>query len=288
MLGNTRTPLMPEHFTTAQPRAGGRRCGPCRRVHSLRRPGARAEGGCSRTIGTGGPAARALPGHCGTVRPTFGTCSVYSLAGHIFAVTIGIVNLGSGRGYVKVARAEAEEQTRAALLDAADEAFLSGPWERASLEAIARAAGVTKQTLLRQFGSKRGLLECVLLRAFDEVEQHRLGTPSNDIPGAVDNLLEHYEIRGGRAMRSSNLEMNGALADIGRRARQLHYEWVDLAFGAPLRALQPQERRRCRAALIAVCDVQSWWILSADLKLSRADVRATLILSIRRLLGEDQ
>lgn len=197
--------------------------------------------------------------------------------------------MGPARGYVKVARAEAEEQTRAALLDAADEAFLSGPWEHASLHAIAGAAGVTKQTLLRHFGSKERLLERVLLRAVDEVEKQRLSVPTNDIAGAVDNLLEHYEIRGGRAMRSSNLDTDGPLADLGRRARQFHYDWVELAFGAWFSAVGSSERRRLRAALIAVCDVQAWWTLTHDLELSRAEVRATLILTINRLLlGEDQ
>jgi AcrR family transcriptional regulator len=196
--------------------------------------------------------------------------------------------MGSGRSYVKVARAEAEERTRTALLDAADDAFLSGPWEEASLEAIARAADVTKPTLLRHFGSKQGLLERVLRRAIDEVEEQRLGVPTNDIAGAVDNLLEHYETRGGRAMRSSNLELDGPLADLGRRARQFHYDWVELAFGAWLRTARAAERRRLRAALIATCDVQTWWILSHDLGLSRAEVQATLILTIKRLLGENQ
>jgi len=196
--------------------------------------------------------------------------------------------MGPARGYVKVARAQAEEQTREALLAAADEAFLAGPWEHASLEAIARAAGVTKQTLLRHFGSKDRLLERVVLRAVEEVEKQRLSVPTNDIAGAVDNLLEHYEIRGGRAMRSSNLDLDGSLADLGRRARQFHYEWVELAFGAWLKAARPSERRRLHAALIAVCDVQAWWILTHDLELPRAEVRATLILTITRLLGEDQ
>jgi AcrR family transcriptional regulator len=189
---------------------------------------------------------------------------------------------------VKVARAEAEQQTRTALLDAADEAFLSGPWKQASLETIARAAGVTKPTLLRHFGSKQGLLEGVLRRAIDEVEEQRLGVPTNDIAGAVENLLEHYVMRGGRAMRSSNLELDGPLADLGRRARQFHYDWVELAFGAWLRTARAAERRRLRAALIAICDVQTWWILSHDLGLSGAEVQATLILAIKRLLGEDQ
>ncbi len=175
-----------------------------------------------------------------------------------------------------------------ALLDAADEAFLSGPWEQASLESIARAAGVTKPTLLRHFGSKQGLLERVLQRAIGEVEEQRLGVPTNDIAGAVANLLDHYEMRGGQAMRSSNLELDGPLADLGRRARQFHYDWVDLAFGAWLQTAPAAERRRLRAALITICDVQTWWILSHDLGLSRAEIQATLILTISRLLGVDQ
>ncbi len=187
-----------------------------------------------------------------------------------------------------MARAQAEEQTRAALLDAGDEAFLSGPWEQASLQAIARAAGVTKQTLLRHFGSKDGLLQTVLLRALNEVKEQRLGVPTDDIAGAVDNLLEHYEIRGGRAMRSSNLEPDGPLADLGRLARQIHYDWVELAFGSWLAAVVVSERRRLRSALITVCDVQAWWTLSHDLELVRAEVQATLVLTIMRLLGEDQ
>jgi AcrR family transcriptional regulator len=174
-----------------------------------------------------------------------------------------------------------------ALLAAADEAFMSGPWEQVSLDAMARAAGVTKQTLLRHFGSKDGLLEQTLLRAFAEVRAQRLSAPTNDIAGAVDNLLDHYEIRGGRAMRSSNLDVDGPLAELGRRAREFHYEWVEHAFGAWLAAARPTERGRLRAALIAVCDVQSWWILSHDLGLPRTDVRATLILTISCLLGED-
>ena len=193
--------------------------------------------------------------------------------------------MAAGRAYTKVARAQAEEQTRSSLLEAADEAFLSGPWEKASLDAIASAAGVTKQTLLRHFGSKDGLLAQTLERALREVEQQRLSAPTNDIAGAVDNLLDHYEARGGRAMRSSNFELDGPLADIGRGARQFHYDWVDHAFGRWLDVAAPEERERLRAALIATCDVQTWWILSHDLGMPRSEVRATLILTITRLFG---
>ena len=192
----------------------------------------------------------------------------------------------SSRTYTKVARAEAEEQTRAALIAAADEAFLSGPWERASLESIAQSAGVTKQTLLRQFGSKDGLLEQTLRRAMLQVEKQRLSAPTDDIPGAIDNLLDHYEERGGRAMRSTNLDVGGPLAELAQISRQFHYDWIDHSFGRWLAPASSAERARLRGALIAICDVQSWWILAHDLGLPRVEVRATLILCIRRLLGD--
>jgi AcrR family transcriptional regulator len=196
------------------------------------------------------------------------------------------VNRTSSRPYTKVARAEAEQQTRAALIAAADEAFLSGPWEQVSLESIAQRAGVTKQTLLRHFGSKDGLLEQTLRMAIPQVEEQRRGAPTDDIPGAVDNLLDHYEQRGGRAMRSTNLDVGGPLAELAQIARQFHYDWIDHAFGRWLAQASPTERARLRGGLIAICDVQSWWILTRDLGHSRAEVRATLILCITRLLGD--
>jgi AcrR family transcriptional regulator len=196
------------------------------------------------------------------------------------------VNITPSRSYSKIARAQAEERTRLELIAAAGEAFLSGPWERASLESIARSAGVTKQTLLRHFGSKDGLLEQTLRSAMAEVKQQRFSAPTDDIPGAVDNLLDHYAERGGRAMRSTNLDVDGPLAEVARISRQVHYDWIDHAFGRWLASAPSPDRARLRQALIAICDVQSWWILAHDLGLPRAEVRATLILSIRRLLGD--
>jgi AcrR family transcriptional regulator len=191
------------------------------------------------------------------------------------------------RTYTQVARAAAQDRTRTALLDAAEEAFFDGPWEQASLEAIAARAGVTKQTLLRHFGSKDGLLEQAHGRAFERVRAERLRAPTDDVEGAIDNLLDHYERYGERAMRIGARGGDGTLERFGRRAREMHYGWVEHAFGAWLARARGPERRRLRAALIVACDVQAWWILAHDLALPRRDVRATLNLTIRTLLGED-
>jgi AcrR family transcriptional regulator len=193
----------------------------------------------------------------------------------------------TGRSYTQVARAAAQERTRTALLDAAEAAFFSGAWEQTSLTEIAVAAGVTKQTLLRHFGSKDGLAAHAAQRGQQQVREQRWSAPTDDLPGAVDNLLDHYDEFGGRAMKiaAGLASLGGAeTEDLGRTARQIHYDWVDHAFGTWLGRARGKTRGRRRAALIVLCDVQTWWLLSRDLGLARDEVRATLILAIEGLL----
>jgi AcrR family transcriptional regulator len=189
------------------------------------------------------------------------------------------------RPYAQVKRAQAAERTRAALLDAAEHVFLAGDWEAASLDAIATRAGTTKQTLLRHFGSKAGLLEAGAQRGIEAVAAQRLQAPRDDVDGAIDNLLDHYEDRGHEGLKLAAMHGDGAMAEIVDRARRLHYDWVDHAFGTSIdRAEHPA---RTRAALIAICDVHTWHLLKRDLGLGRAEVHHTLTLMIRRLLEED-
>jgi hypothetical protein len=76
------------------------------------------------------------------------------------------------------------------------------------------------------------------------------------------------------------------LATLSQAARQVHYDWVDHAFGPWLRRLDDQTRERRRAALIALCDVHTWWLLTHDLGLERAAVSATLTEAIEGVIGE--
>ena len=54
--------------------------------------------------------------------------------------------------------------TREALLDAAYDAALAGDWDRTRMADVARAAGVSRQTLYYEFGSKDALAEALALR----------------------------------------------------------------------------------------------------------------------------
>ncbi len=185
------------------------------------------------------------------------------------------------RPYKQVARAEAQQRTREALCRAAVEEFYDGDWTKATLETLAARAGVTKQTLLRHFGSKDGLLTKALIGSFTELVDERWSAPQGNVEGAVDNLLDHYRDWGERAMRIGSWQSGPPeLAMFSQGGRQFHYNWIDYAFAPQLKGLRAKDRARVRAGLIAICDVQTWWILSHDLAFERGEVRAILIRMI--------
>jgi AcrR family transcriptional regulator len=63
--------------------------------------------------------------------------------------------------------------TRDALLDAAYDAAVAGDWTGTRMLDVARAAGVSRQTLYNEFGSKDALAQAMAMR---EVEQFIEGT----------------------------------------------------------------------------------------------------------------
>jgi len=202
------------------------------------------------------------------------------------------------RPYKKVARAKAQERTRETLLQAATEEVERDGWKQASLESVAERAGVTKQTALRHFGSKEGLLDAVIRRTSSIVVKERDQAPIGDIRGAVANLMRHYERYGDIVTRL--LPYRDAVVRVlgpehrdsfARRAvdrgHEVHQEWVARTFEPQLSRLDPRTRERRLAQLVAVCDVYVWKILRRDLGLDVAQVEAALVELIERLLAPD-
>jgi len=194
------------------------------------------------------------------------------------------------RPYKQVARAQAQERTRESLVDAAEAVFFAGRWGQTTLDGLAASAGVSKQTLLRHFGSKEALLEQALLRSRERVHNQRWAAPADDIAGAVENLLDHYAEWGERLLRLLAADRLSTelpwLALIAQEGRELHYDWVEHVFGRWLEALSARVRVRRRATLIALCDPYTWWLLSHRLELPRRQVHAALTESIERLLED--
>jgi AcrR family transcriptional regulator len=202
------------------------------------------------------------------------------------------------RPYKQVARARAQERTRETLLQAAAEELERDSWRQASLESVAGRAGVSKQTALRHFGSKQGLLDAVIRRTSSIVVKERDEAPIGDIPGAVANLVRHYERYGDMVVRLlpyrdavvrvMGQEHRGSLV---KRAvdhgHEVHEEWVLRTFEPQLANLDPRTHERRLAQLVAVCDVYVWKILRRDLGLGVPRVEAALVELIERLVGPD-
>ena len=202
------------------------------------------------------------------------------------------------RPYKQVARAQAQKRTRETLLQAATEEVERDGWTQASLESVAERAGVTKQTALRHFGSKEGLLDAVIRRTSSIVVKERAEAPIGDIPGAIANLMRHYERYGDivirllpyrdAVVRVLGHEDRGSLVHRAvDRGHEVHEEWVLRTFEPQLTDLDARARERRLAQLVAVCDVYMWKILRRDLGLSLTRAEAALVELIERLIAPD-
>jgi AcrR family transcriptional regulator len=188
------------------------------------------------------------------------------------------------RPYKKVARERSQQQTRDALLDAADEELSKDDLSKASLETVAAKAGVTKQTALRHFGSKEGLIEAAIRRMSEIVRKERARAPTGDVPGAVRNLMVHYERWGDPVLRMLAQEHRIPLVQkMTDRGREVHREWVERTFEPQLATLDGETRKRRMAQLVAVCDVYVWKLLRRDMKLDVAQAEIALIEIIEGL-----
>ncbi|WP_443748412.1 TetR/AcrR family transcriptional regulator [Asticcacaulis solisilvae] len=102
-----------------------------------------------------------------------------------------------GRSYTSAKREAAAAETRRLVLETAIRLLDDGPGV-VSMEAVAKAAGVTRLTVYKQFGSRRGLLEAV----FDEngrrwgiarmAEAMQLPDPRAGIAQAIYLLCEFW------------------------------------------------------------------------------------------------
>jgi AcrR family transcriptional regulator len=169
------------------------------------------------------------------------------------------------RAYRMVARAEAAEATARAIIAAARRLFSELPYDEVSLPAVAAAAGVTVQTLLRRFGSKDGLFAAAARERSEEIRAEREAGPGGD----VSHLVKHYERWGDEQLQLIAHEARTpAIRTVTDAARQYHRDWVAHAYRPRLQALPAPIRRLRLAQLTAVTDLAVWGLLRRELGLS--------------------
>jgi len=179
------------------------------------------------------------------------------------------------RPYRQRARAAATEATRARVLDAAKQAFLDAWYEDVTVQAVARDAGVSPQTVLNHFGGKEALFAAAMRALSAEIQARREAATPGDVRGAVEVLVDDYELTGDATIRMLASEPRfPALAPGLAEGRAWHRAWVRRTF-LPAPALVPP--------LVVATDVYAWKLLRRDQGLARdatADAVFALVSSL--------
>ena len=174
------------------------------------------------------------------------------------------------RRYRMTSRAALAAETGQRILRATTDLYMERWLEDLTLDEVAARAGVTVQTVLRRFGSKTELIQAAgeLLR--QQIIKQRGAAPVGDIPGAVANLMAHYEATGDLTIRTlAQEERHEVLRAFAEQGRVIHRAWVETTFGPLLDGRSPRRRGAVFAQVIVATDVYAWKLLRRDLRLDR-------------------
>ena len=179
------------------------------------------------------------------------------------------------RTYTMGSRADAVVATRDRIARAAKALFFEHAYEDVTLADIAKAAGVSHQTVLNHFESKEGVVRGAAELVRSESSSARYDVRPGDVPSAVRALVGEYERMGDASFRWAATERLPTLVEILDEARQFHQSWIVDLFGDRL-PTTPAARKRAVHALHAATDVYTWKLLRRDLHLSRTETEKTI------------
>jgi len=191
------------------------------------------------------------------------------------------------RNYSQTKRAVATEQSRKAILVAAQELFREGRFEL-PLDEVAKRAGCSERTVLRHFGSKEGLLVAAMADAEQGVLDSRKAWPG-DVTGSIRGLVGHYEEDGDLVLRWLSLaDRYPLLHQVTESGKRLHEDWVGAVFGPDLEALDRTERRLRKAVLTSLTDVHVWALLRRRQGLGRRATETAILDLVEHVRRESR
>jgi AcrR family transcriptional regulator len=191
------------------------------------------------------------------------------------------------RPYRQIARAAAAESLRQRVVMAFNDLLLSRWIDEITLDEVAASAGTTRQTVIRLFGGKDGLLEAVIDLVRAEAVP-RTSMPA-DVSGraALEALIAHYEAAGDMVVRFlAQEERHSALRPLLAQGRREHRAWVAERFGSMQSGLSELERERQITRLIVATDIYTWKLLRRDFGKSQDEVLLLMVGIINKETGE--
>ena len=195
------------------------------------------------------------------------------------------IDMKMNRKYAMTNRAEAVDATRRRIIQATWDLQSEQLIATISLEAIAERAGVSVQTVLRQFGNRAQLFDAAMKFGAEIVTEERQ-TPAGDVPGAVRAIIDHYELRGdGVILLLAQEDEQDAIRQITEHGRQLHRDWVQEVFAPSLEGRSAKEQESLVDLLVVATDVYTWKLLRRDRGHSRKQTERLINRLLSTLLG---
>jgi AcrR family transcriptional regulator len=191
------------------------------------------------------------------------------------------------RPYRQIARAAAAESLRQRVVTAFNDLLLSRWIDEITLDEVAASVGTTRQTVIRLFGGKDGLLEAVIDLVRAEAVP-RTSMPA-DVSGraALEALIAHYEAAGDMVVRFlAQEERHSALRPLLAQGRREHRAWIAERFGSMQSGLSELERERQITRLIVATDIYTWKLLRRDFGKSQDEVLLLMLGIINKERGE--
>lgn len=191
------------------------------------------------------------------------------------------------RPYRQTLRAAAAESLRRRIVTAFHDLLLNRWIDEITLDEVATSAGTTRQTVIRLFGGKDGLLEAVidLVRA---QAVPRISMPV-DVSGreALKTVIAHYEAVGDMVVRFlAQEERHSALRPLLAHGRREHRAWVAERFASTQNCQKKIERERQITRLIVATDIYTWKLLRRDFGKSQDEVLHLMVGMINKERGE--
>ena len=155
-------------------------------------------------------------------------------------------------------RVRSAEDSRARILDAAEELFADEGYDATPTSRVAERAGVYKGLVFHYFARKIDLLLALFIRVpIEEIGSLETEAVADDVAATLLNVAADFDVWYGRASGSRRIlfreaathpEVSGALAEVNARLIGLIRRAIDAALGG---RTVPERRRTAAATMFA-------------------------------------
>lgn len=191
------------------------------------------------------------------------------------------------RSYRQTLRSASTEELRQRIVEAFDAAMRDRPMDDITLDQIAAAAGTTRQTVIRQFGGKDGLVTAFVENFGRGVAGRRVLPPNATAQHVAEALFADYEQIGDFVIRMlAQEERHPVLSIWHNHGRAVHRGWISRCFEDALPS-DPDAREKIVTQLVIAGDVYTWKLLRRDIKLSVDAAQDVMVSMFIKLLRQE-